>query len=222
MLSTVIKQNSHWFWLVIAALLVGYDVRLFLADAALVFHPGDEAQEVIQGWQLVGWLVPLLVLGAAAGFLLSYSDNEPEPELEQLKYENGQLEETLAAHKAGIAERDRDLEKLREQLRENESTLRFWKGGLDLDKSLERSGNAQEASKRMKEIQGLQMAESRRLLAMALNASSTDEQRQAALQQLHYHLHHPPTHKGRIKRVKTKKEKGGAVDNVPAHSPQAV
>lgn len=220
MLFTVIKKNSHWFWLVIVALLVGYDVRLFLADAALVFHPGDEALEVIQGWQLVGWLVPLLVLGAAAGFLLSDSDNEPEPELEQLKYEIGQLEETLAAHKAGIAERDRDLEKLREQLRENESILRFW--GLDLGKSLERSGNAQEASKRMKESQELQMAESRRLLSMALNPSSTDEQRQAALQQLHDHLHHPPAQKGRIKRVKTKKEKDGSVDNAPAHSQQAV
>ncbi|MFM5075698.1 hypothetical protein, partial [Aeromonas hydrophila] len=120
-------------------------------------------------------------------------------------YEKGQLTARVAALEAGVAERDRDLEKLREQLRENESTLRYTKG--ELEKSLKRSGNAQEAAKRMKEIQGLQMAESKRLLAMALNPSSTDEQRRAALQQLHDHLHHPPAHKGRIKRVKTKKGK---------------
>jgi chromosome segregation ATPase len=154
--------------------------------------------------ELVGWLVPMLVLGGSVG-LLYYSFSYNEPELKQLTYEKGQLTARVAALEAGVAERDRDLEKLREQLRENESTLRYTKG--ELEKSLKRSGNAQEAAKRMKEIQGLQMAESKRLLAMALNPSSTDEQRRAALQQLHDHLHHPPAHKGRIKRVKTKKGK---------------
>ena len=154
--------------------------------------------------ELVGWLVPMLVQGGSVG-LLYYSFSDNEPELKQLTYEKGQLTARVAALEAGVAERDRDLEKLREQLRENESTLRYTKG--ELEKSLKRSGNAQEAAKRMKEIQGLQMAESKRLLAMALNPSSTDEQRRAALQQLHDHLHHPPAHKGRIKRVKTKKGK---------------
>jgi len=131
--------------------------------------------------ELVGWLVPMLVLGGSVG-LLYYSFSDNEPELKQLTYEKGQLTARVA-----------------------ESTLRYTKG--ELEKSLKRSGNAQEAAKRMKEIQGLQMAESKRLLAMALNPSSTDEQRRAALQQLHDHLHHPPAHKGRIKRVKTKKGK---------------
>ena len=187
-------NHTHWTLIIClpAAILAGY----------LYMHLTDYLWLLLLAGGLLGFGV--------APFLNKYGfGHDPESQLSQLRYEKRELKKELELSKLGIEDRDKVIAEQKERISDYIRDLFRMKD--QVEKCQKSSGNAQEAAKRMKEIQELQKAESKRLLAMALNPSSTDEQRQAALQQLHEHLHHPPAHKGRIKREKGPRAREKAV-----------